>query len=122
MGSPVAALAPRRPFFLLNVPRPFHFQDNVPALVTERLWIGSIHAAFNSASMQARGITHVSLWKYFDVSPRQYLRWSLGHKPHKAFDVSCVLNARPIESLSRFARHIKRVFAWFLRVAGKGSL
>ncbi|CAM9950500.1 unnamed protein product [Ectocarpus fasciculatus] len=34
-------------------------QDNVPAKVTDRLWIGSIHAAFNQDSMQDRGITHV---------------------------------------------------------------
>ncbi|CAN0019135.1 unnamed protein product, partial [Hapterophycus canaliculatus] len=34
-------------------------QDNVPAMVTDRLWIGSIHAAFNQDSMQDRGITHV---------------------------------------------------------------
>lgn len=40
-------------------------QDNVPAQVMDRLWIGSIHAAFNQDSMQDRGITHVS-----EYSPR----------------------------------------------------
>lgn len=35
-------------------------QDNVPAMVMDGLWIGSIHAAFNQDSMQDRGITHVS--------------------------------------------------------------
>ncbi|CAM9663446.1 unnamed protein product [Sphacelaria rigidula] len=34
-------------------------QDNVPSRVMDRLWIGSIHAAFNQDSMQDRGITHV---------------------------------------------------------------
>lgn len=29
-------------------------------MVMDRLWIGSIHAAFNQDSMQDRGITHVS--------------------------------------------------------------
>lgn len=37
-----------------------HIQDNVPAMVMDGLWIGSIHAAFNQDSMQDRGITHVS--------------------------------------------------------------
>ena len=35
-------------------------QDNVPAEVTGRLWIGSIHAAFNQESISRLGITHVS--------------------------------------------------------------
>ncbi|CAM9896464.1 unnamed protein product, partial [Laminaria digitata] len=39
---------------------PLVLQDNVPAMVMDGLWIGSIHAAFNQDSMQDRGITHVS--------------------------------------------------------------
>lgn len=35
-------------------------QDNVPAEVIGRLWIGSIHAAFNHESIRRLGITHVS--------------------------------------------------------------
>ncbi|CAM9644973.1 unnamed protein product, partial [Choristocarpus tenellus] len=34
-------------------------QDNIPAQVIDRVWIGSIHAAFNQESIQDRGITHV---------------------------------------------------------------
>ncbi|CAM9784485.1 unnamed protein product, partial [Discosporangium mesarthrocarpum] len=56
-------------------------QDNVPAQVIDRVWIGSIHAAFNQESMQERGITHVlnasglpntfpRLFTYFTVDVR----------------------------------------------------
>ena len=59
------------PFGLPRCRAHFHFptshrlffaraQDNVPAMVMDGLWIGSIHAAFNQDSMQDRGITHVS--------------------------------------------------------------
>ncbi|CAN0087960.1 unnamed protein product, partial [Phaeothamnion confervicola] len=34
-------------------------QDNVPAQVIDRVWIGSIHAAFNQEGLHDRGITHV---------------------------------------------------------------
>jgi dual specificity phosphatase 12 len=34
-------------------------QDNVPALVVDRVWVGSIHAAFNQEALHDRGITHV---------------------------------------------------------------
>ncbi|KAG5189623.1 protein-tyrosine phosphatase-like protein, partial [Tribonema minus] len=34
-------------------------QDNLPAKVVDRVYIGSIHAAFNQDGLLARGITHV---------------------------------------------------------------
>ena len=39
--------------------RPDLSQDNVPVKVTERLYFGSLHAAFNEEGLVERNITHV---------------------------------------------------------------
>lgn len=80
-------------------------------MVTERLWIGSIHAAFNSASMQARGITHVSRGTKSDKSTRPrrslYDCFAVHEGGHTSGAYCCNLRSQfiwPVESLTRFAR------------------
>lgn len=49
-------------------------QDNVPAEVIGRLWIGSIHAAFNQESIRRLGITHVSGRSVYSIYPCSVLK------------------------------------------------
>jgi hypothetical protein len=60
-------------------------QDNIPVEVAPRLYIGSIHAAFNQEAIVERGITHVSrrlqgVLSFVRRMHDTYLKFSPDHK------------------------------------------
>ncbi|CAM9197072.1 unnamed protein product [Ectocarpus sp. 12 AP-2014] len=69
-------------------------QDNVPAKVTDRLWIGSIHAAFNQDSMQDRGITHVLNASGLPATfPRQFTYFTVDIRDKESSNILTAIGA-----------------------------